>query len=764
MYELIVEHGLGAFYACEVPAGTSQRTTGTGTFTDYAVLDTPDAARHYVEREAAGVIHARFAVPAIHCASCVWLVEQLWRFDAGVVSTEVDVLQRVVRVAFRASATSLRVVAERLAALGYPPVIENERDAPAPPRERRALYLRIGVAGFAFGNVMLFSIPRYANGVPLEPWFQRLFNALNLTFAIPVLLYSAAPYFTSAWRAIRARAITIDIPVALGLAVLFGRSVADIASGRGEGFLDSFSGLVFFLLIGRLLQQKAFDGIAFDRTVRSFLPLSVRVERAGALVPTRIEQLEPDDVVVIRAREVAPADAILLDTTGRVDYAFTTGESEPAVVRRGDPIAAGGRVVGHALRMRVVRPVSQSRLTAIWNSAAATRRTAPWLAEVSKRFGWGFTAAALLLAAIGAMLWWPDVAQAASVATAVLIIACPCALTLAAPITLGTAMGRLGRAGLYLKHPAVLLDLSRVDAVVFDKTGTLTLPDADVTQHGCALTNQDRELVSRLAAESVHPVSRAVAARHARTGGVTDVHDIPGCGITGIVDGHRVTIGTSALVAVRAGVRIPSEQYSGVSPKTWVAIDGRVAGWFSTGDRLRPGAIDAVTTLSRACRIRLLSGDRPVDTARWIDLFGGRAHFAMTPDDKLAAIVEERAEGRHVLMVGDGINDAGALMAADVGIAVSDDTACLVPACDAIVRGDRVTSLPDYLAYARRARRVVVACFVVSLAYNAIGLSLALAGRLTPLATAILMPVSSLTIVGLSVGLTRWRAPRPVSA
>ncbi|MEZ5320252.1 MAG: heavy metal translocating P-type ATPase metal-binding domain-containing protein [Vicinamibacterales bacterium] len=760
VFTLLDQHGMTAFYACDVRPGVSQR--GAGRDPDrFAVLDEPDVTARLVRTRGADRALVTFPVPALHCASCLWLLERLWRFDAGILRSEANLVTRTVRIEFRAQVTSLRAIAERLAALGYEPVVEAEADAAPAPVTRRRLYLRLGVAGFAFGNVMLFSIPRYANGAPLDPGFQRLFDGLNLAFALPVLLYSASDWFRAAWAATRARAVTLDVPVALGLVVLFGRSVFDIVTGTGEGFLDSFTGLVFFLLIGRLFQEKAFEGIAFDRTVRSFFPLSVRVERGGALVPTRVEALRPGDVLVLRPREVVPADAVLAEGTGAVDYAFVTGEQAPVSVAAGAMVQAGGRVVGHALKLVVSRPVSQSRLAALWTDPVFAEPRTPALTPLLARVGWWFTVGAIGLAAAGAVAWWPDAGMSVQVATAVLIVACPCALTLAAPLTLGTAMGVLGRAGVYLKQPAVALDLARVRVVTFDKTGTLTTPaaGADVSRGGLDAEAWTR--VAGLAAESVHPVSRALAdATPAdRRSRVTDVEEVAGEGLTGLVDGHRVVLGTAAFVAARTGHPVAADP-----GRTWAAVGEARPGWFTVTVRERAGMRAAVARLGRRFETWLLSGDHATDTGRWRELFGERVRFRQSPSDKLAAIRARQATGAPVLMVGDGLNDAGALAAADVGVAVSDETACVVPACDAIVRGDQLAALPDVLAYARRARVVLGLCFAVSVAYNVFGLTFALAGRLTPLGTAVLMPASSLTVIALAVGLMRARPPRGPSA
>ena len=759
VFTLLRASGLDEFYACEVVPGSSQKRSAGLDKDRFAVLDDPAVAARLITFNDGQIARAAFAVPAIHCASCVWLLEQLWRFDDGVTRSEVDLLRRAVRVEYRPEATTLRRVAERIASLGYEPLVSPEESAPAAPTGRRRLHLQIGVAGFAFGNIMLFSIPRYVNGAPLEGIFQRLFDVLNILFAIPVLLFSAQDYFRTAWHVIRGRSMALEVPVALGLAVLFLRSVVDIATRHSEGFLDSFAGLVFFLLLGRLFQQKVFDRIAFDRTFRSFLPLSVRVERNGAVELLPLERVQTGDVIQIRRSEVVPADATLLEDGGAIDYAFITGEQRPVPVRQGDLVRAGGRAADRAMRLQVVRDVSHSHLASLWNNPVFAKPKSRWLTDIAARFGAWFTFGAMAIAAAGAIAWWPDAAAAASVATAVLIIACPCALTLAAPITLGTAMGQLGLRGFYLKHPAVAFDLSRIDLIVFDKTGTLTGGSERSVDEASPLSRRAWALIRTLASHSLHPVSRAIAsistvdAAPHHIVSLSDVLEVPGEGISAVINGVDVAIGAADFAGA------PADKLAEETGRTFVRA-GHERGWVRLSPAIRTGAETAARLLSKTHDVFLLSGDHDGERARWAGVFGDRMRFRQSPQDKLAFVTEARAAGRHVLMIGDGLNDSGALAAADVGITVSDETACIVPACDAVISGDRLEELPSFIAYAARSRRVVFVCFLVSVVYNVLGLALALAGRLTPLASAILMPVSSLTIVALSSGAMRWSARR----
>jgi Cu+-exporting ATPase len=440
---------------------------------------------------------------------------------------------------------------------------------------------------------------------------------------------------------------------------------------------------------------------------------------------------------------------VLLDQSGAVDCAFVTGEAQPVSLVRGSHVPAGGRAARGTLRVVLTGPASNSRLAALWTDPVFTRPKPHALTDLSARFGRAFTTVAVFLAAAGAVAWWPDAVRAADVATAVLIIACPCALTLAAPIALGTGMGVLGRGGCYLRQPGVLLDLARVTLIDFDKTGTLTAGATTITLAG--LGEDAWRAVRRLAAASTHPVSRAVAASGQAEGSLRGLVEHDGAGLRADVDGVAVAIGSAAFIGVDPGVAIAG--------RTYASVAGRI-GTIDVAATVRPGVIDAVRELAVRHQTWLLSGDHARGASQWTVTFNGRTRFDQSPADKLATIRRQQAADHRVLMIGDGLNDAGALAAADVGIAVSDDTACLVPACDALLRGDGVAALPAVLRYARQARMVIVLCFAVSVVYNVGGLWLALAGRLTPLASAILMPASSLTIVALSAGLMRLHGRR----
>jgi len=757
VYRMLREHDLCTYYDIESSPGVSMKK---GTVrTDMEALDDPALSRTFIEYSDTGFVRVRFMIPAMHCASCVWLLERLSSFDGGILHTETDVLRKTVRVDFDPAVTTLRSIAELLSSLGYEPLIKPIT-AGGDRSERRAIYQRLGVAGFATGNVMLFGIARYLAGDGLSSSLTTMFGVFAVLLSIPVLVYSAAPWFRSAWAAIGNRVLNLDVPVAIGILVLFFRSVADIVTGHGEGFLDSFNGLVFLLLVGRLFQQKAFDAVSFDRTYRSFFPLSVRVERNGRTPAIPVDEVVVGDVMIVRNGETIPCDGTVSCPVGYLDYGFVTGESLPIECTSGAAVFAGGKVIGTAIRITATNVVSHGYLASLWERATPRIRTNSLL-TLSDTFGRWFTVVAMALAAGGAIAQMPDVHMAVNVLTAVLIIACPCALTLATPITLGTAMGRLGERGIYLRSIGVLLDLDRCSTIVFDKTGTITKSMHGLSYDGRSLADHEWMAVRSVAAQSMHPVCRSLAQAWPVDETVcATAREVTGRGMTGRAYGHDVVIGSSALVRELCPEGYVADTADGAAH---IAVDGAYAGSIQLRSELREGISEMMERLRKRYTVRLLSGDGQRDRAMLLSMFDDdEMSFGQKPADKVDHIDALRASGHTVLMIGDGLNDAAAMSAADAAVAVTDDTATLVPACDVIMKASALEELPALLRYARRMKNLIIATFCVSIIYNVVGLSLALGGMLTPLAAAILMPVSSLTVIGMSVAGARWYARRSV--
>jgi cation transport ATPase len=500
VFELLSENGLGEFYQLNESAGVRVGAAVGGD--RFRFLDEPAVRERLVDFADARVTRVTLHLPAIHCIACVWLLENLFRLNPAVGQSRVNFPRKEVSLAFVTAKAGLSEVVALLASLGYEPELKfSDLERPA-ARTSRRLWLQIAFAGFAFGNAMLFSIATYLGLDAFSgPTFRQLVGWISLVLAVPVVTYSALDYWRSAWISLRQRLLNIDVPIAAGVLAIFLQSTYEIATGRGEGYFDSLCGLIFFLLLGKLFQQKTYDRLTFDRDYKSFFPLSVtrcRSRREEAhfkpnlseslltSAPTqRVEehvslaQLAVGDRLILRNGELIPADARLLEGPALIDYSFVTGESEPVEKKPGDYLYAGGRQIGGAIEVETVKAVSQSYLTSLWNQDAFRKDKAESFNALTNDYSQRFTKIVIAIALGAAAFWaWANPALSLKAFTSVLIVACPCALALAAPFALGTAQRVLGRRQVYLKNPYVLETLAQVDAVVFDKTGTLTAAGA----------------------------------------------------------------------------------------------------------------------------------------------------------------------------------------------------------------------------------------------------------------------------------------------
>ena len=775
VHDLLAENGLDQFYNLSERPGVRVRKAARRE--QWAYLDEAALQERLLDFTDGKVSRITFQIPAIHCVACVWLLENLFRLHPGIGKSQVNFPKREAAISFAPDRIALSELVALLASIGYEPVLtlgELEQRKTNPARKRQ--WLQIGIAGFAFGNIMLFSLPAYLGLDSFNaPIFKDLFGYLSLALALPVVLYSASDYWKSAVLSLKQRVLTLDVPIALGLAALYGQSTFEILSKRGDGFLDSLAGLVFFLLCGRVFQQKTHERLAFDRDYKSFFPLSVTRKTAAGEESVALSNLHIGNRLLLRNGELVPADARLIGGPALIDYSFVTGESEPVAKAVGDYLYAGGQV-GGAIEVETVKEVSQSYLMSLWNHDAFQKESDNTLNTLTNRYSRRFTRIVIGVA-IGAALFWlisGNPVRGVKAFTSVLIVACPCALALAAPFTLGTAQRVLGRAGVFLKNAGVLEPIAEVDAIVFDKTGTLTTARAEtVTFHipsphpmrtsfaNKQLTLQERGWVYSLARHSTHPHSVRISESLA-TGQFPEVVqsfvETPGCGIGGNVQGHEVWLGSRVRLesygAAIDNLSLPT------GSTVYLAIDGKFRGVFVLANALRPEIEKLLRSISKDCEIALLSGDNERERERFKELFGpgARVHFNQSPLDKLGFIRKLQAAGKTVMMVGDGLNDAGALKQSDVGVAVVEKVGAFSPASDAIMEASRVPQLFRILAFARKATSIVRLSFGISGIYNLAGVSIAAAGILSPLICAILMPLSSISVVLFATGMTQWIA------
>lgn len=742
VYDLLQDSGLCDYYALSDKPGVKQRASVDDPRTE--LFELTEVRERLVEFSEGGITRVRFHVPQMHCSSCIWLMENLARLDRAILRSRVSFATKELSVTFREEKLPLPSLVRLLRRIGYGPQLTAGMSiGRATGTVPRMMYVRLGVAAFIFGNTMLLSFPEYL-GADSEAGLKTGFQWLTILFSVPVVFFLSTDFFGSAWAGIRARNVNIDQPIALGIVALWTRSLWDVIMGIGPGYFDSLAGLLFFLLIGRWYQAYTYRALRFDRTLEDFLPLVVLRKRKDKEEAVKVADLQPGDIIIVRDQELVPVDARLVNGTAHIDNSFITGEPLPVRKDLGEAIKAGGRQRGAAIEVEVTRTFADSRLKRLWaeQGGAHARPAMPRMIDgVARRF----TIAVLLISVGAALYWWGhDPAQVWPVVTAVLIVACPCALALSMPFAYGHTIRFMGKQGLFLRDAEVVERMAHIDTVVFDKTGTLTAREAhEVLWQGAALRAEDHALIRALARNSTHPLS-TVLAQWLKSPEMTvvEAEEIAGRGIHGLVGRHAVRIGSAAFCGSEEARRGHGEAH------VHVTIDGLHRGHFAIRKRARNGISEAVADLRKGMRVGLLTGDAQVDPELNSAFQGALVRTGCSPLDKSHIVREEQQLGRRVLMVGDGLNDAGALAQSDVGITVTETSAALTPASDAIMDANAVSDLPHFLRMARRSRRIVIGSLLISLCYNVTGVSFAVSGQLTPLIAAILMPLSSVTVVG----------------
>ena len=695
-----------------------------------------------------------FYIPAIHCSSCIWLLEHLYKINPAIFSSRIDFLKKQVTISFNHDEISLRQLVETLNQIGYEPLISLQDVVQEHSSSvDKALVLKIAVAGFLMGNVMLFSFPEYFGLSGFEKQFQSLFGWLNLTFSIPAAFYCGRDYFTSAITSLKHRHINLDTPLALIIAILFLRTAFEVVFGTGPGFADTLTGLVFLLLMGKWLKQRTYHHISFDRDYRSYFPIAVTTLLNGKEKPVAINEVKIGDRLWIRSGELVPADAILMKGDAWMDMSFVTGESDPVHKVLGEIIYAGGRQTSEAIELEVIKPVSQSYLTGLWNNDNYKNNSEKqnFNDSVAKYFSLGVFLIAF--AATGYWLLQNDSHKAWSAFTAVIIVACPCVLALSTPFTLSAILSVFDKKGFYVKNTDAVEELAKCDTLIFDKTGTLTSNEnAEIIFSGM-ITDEEKIIVASLLRNSIHPLSRHIikALNVDRFYSLSDYKEVIGKGLTAKINGQSIYAGHLSMLPVQ----VASAGESGVH----IVIDHVYKGCFDIRQQWRSGLEQMILKLSRF-NLQVLSGD--TDKDRWmldaIFTKNTTIRFRQNPHQKLDAVLKLQQGGNKVMMLGDGLNDAGALKQSDFGIALTDNINNFTPGCDAILKGSALNYLPDFIQLSKDGLKIIKTSFAIAIAYNCIGIYFAVQGTLYPLVAAVLMPISTVTIISFTTLATRWFA------
>ncbi|WP_411275461.1 heavy metal translocating P-type ATPase [Daejeonella sp.] len=752
VYQLLSSTDMCSYYAYNDMPG--QKQVQSSKHLEY--LDEPSIISKLVDYTDKQFTTITFYIPAIHCSSCIWLLEHLHKLNTGVIYSRIDFLKKQALISFRHQDISLRGLVELMSTVGYEPLISLQDVVKEKQQSvNHDLIKKIAVAGFCMGNVMLLSFPEYLGLASFEQQFRSLFGWLNLAFSIPVTFYCGREFFVSAWGALKHKLINLDAPLALIISVLFLRSAFEILTQSGPGFTDTLTGLVFLLLCGRWVKQRTYYHLSFKRDYRSYFPVAVTVIKNASEKPVAIEELTVGDRILIRNNEIVPADAILMKGYGLADFSFVTGETIPVKKVLGEIVYAGGRQIGEAIELEIVKPVSQSYLTSLWNNDTFTGKK-----DENKNFNDTiakyFTIVTFSIA-IGATLFWlmaDDQGKAWNAFTAVLIVACPCVLALSTPFTLSAVLTIFDKHSFFLKSTDTVERLARVDTIVFDKTGTITSPEVPQFSFSGELTDEEKLIAASLARNSMHPLSREIVywSKADNYYPVTAFQEIPGDGLTGMINQQFVRIGI--------GVSAASKDEPGNSTVVHLEIGHHYKGYFSIKHAWRPDLEKTFIELFPGFDMHLLSGDnsREKDNLSRIFPYPNQMKFRQSPHDKMLYIKNLQSHSANVMMIGDGLNDAGALNQSNVGVAVSDNTNNFSPACDAILNGKSLSSLPTFIRQAKDGVKTIRFSFAISASYNLIGIYFAVQGTLSPLTAAVLMPLSTITILTFTSLATRYYA------
>ncbi|KAA9041109.1 HAD-IC family P-type ATPase [Ginsengibacter hankyongi] len=758
VYLLLNENNLCNYYKLEKNPGIKAK--GKFTSERFGYLEDAAIINKLVEFNSTQQTNVVFQLPQMHCSSCIFLLENLHKINEGIVTSKSNFQKKEVFIVFNPQLITLRKVVELLAFIGYEPNITlNDTRNKKPVTFNWKQIYKIGVAGFCFANIMMLSFPEYFSGGNIgQAGLKETFTWMNLALSLPVLFFSASGIFISAWKGLRQNYLNIEAPIALAIVVTFGRSYYEITTGHGAGYLDSGTGIVFFMLIGRWFQNKTYESFSFDRNYKSYFPLGVTVIKDGIEKNIPVTQLKKADRIILRNEEMIPADSILIKGNASIDYSFVSGETTPVEKKTGDLIYAGGKQTGSSIELEIIKEASQSYITELWNNDIFNSKKNE---EKSFIHPWSryFTLALFTIAFFTILFWWKyDSSKILPSLTAVLIVACPCSLLLSATFTYGNMLRIFGKNKLYLKNASVIEALAKVNTIVIDKTGTITQnKPSQVTYEGTPLTAKELLAVKNITRHSSHTLSKIIASSLQSEPGslhVEEFKEYAGKGLEAKVNNMYVRMGSAGFINQFDHGLISYDTGTHVH----VMMNDVHMGKFTVSNQYRDGIQELADNLKKEkYGLYILSGDNDSEKEKLKKIFNKNTQlrFNQSPQQKLDfikslqgfSISSPGLRGKNVLMLGDGLNDAGALMQSNVGIAVSDNSSQFSPACDAILDGTNVKLLDKFIAFARSGKTIVTISFILSILYNIVGLSYAVRGMLSPMIAAILMPASSISIV-----------------
>ncbi|ACY40425.1 E1-E2 family cation transport ATPase [Blattabacterium sp. (Blattella germanica) str. Bge] len=730
-------------------------------------LDDKKIAEKLIDFNHNNITTVRFLIPSIHCSSCVLVLETLSKFHKNILESTVDFSSKQIWITFNNVEFKLSSLARLLDDMGYRPSINFESIEKRKINNTfdRKLIGKLAISFFCFANIMLLAIPGYV-GAYQDAWFlenRNFFHYLMFILSLPVVIFSLKDHVKYAILGFKKHVLNIDVPISIGILVLFLWSCYEIFFDLGSGYFDSISSFSLFLLVSRIFQIHTHNKIlSFDKNYKSFYPvLMTRIhEKNEKEEKILLSSLKKGDIILIRNEEIIPADSILIKGNAVLDNSFITGESHLINKKIGDRVYAGSKQKGEAIFLKVIKNVDHSYLSLLWNKNQSNHhKKLFYLNSISTQFSQYFTPAILIISIMSGIYWYlnNDISKIFQTTFSVLIITCPCALVLSTPLIFGNIIRFFSKKSFYIKDIFTMERISAIKTLIFDKTGTITDPNKEKIFFIGNMKYEEKKIVASLLKNSIHPLSQRILSELSIKDfySIKNFKEIMGKGLEGVIKNIPVKIGSKEYLGITKKIKDRNQT------TVFISINNKFVGYFLFRNYYRKG-IKKIFQNLKEYKIIILSGDKNELEKNYLKSIlpkTGKVLFNQSPENKLNYVKKLQKKGEKIMMFGDGINDCAALSRSEVGVAVSENPTSFFPNCDAFLQSDCLNKIFLFLKISKISSKLVIVNFMISLFYNIIGIYFAVTGNLKPFIAAILMPLSSFSVVFFSI-ISTWIVSR----
>ncbi|BBA17163.1 heavy metal translocating P-type ATPase [Blattabacterium cuenoti] len=713
-----------------------------------------------------------FFIPSIHCGSCVLILENLPKLYQNILNSTVDFSSKKIWITYNNIEFKLSDIAQLLYSIGYKPSI-NFESIKNKKLLGRKLIGKLAISFFCFGNIMLLAIPEYVGAIKEDMWFMKhrnFFRYLMVILSLPVVFFSFTDYIKYAVLGLKKHILNMNVPISIGILVLFLWSCYEVFFDFGSGYFDSLSSFSLFLLISKIFQIHTHNKIlSFDKNYKSFYPaLITKIHSNEKEEKILLSSLKKGDLILIRNEEIIPADSILIKGNAILDNSFITGESDLISKKIGERIYAGSKQKGVAIIIKVIKNIDHSYLSLLWNKNKSYHfhhKKLFDLNSISTRFSQYFTPIILIISVITGVYWSfsKDISKIFHTVFSVLIITCPCALVLSLPLIFGNMIRFFSKKGFYIKDIFTMERLSSSKTLIFDKTGTITDPNKEKIYFIGNMKEEEKKIIASLLKNSIHPLSQKILSELSVKDFyfVKDFKEIIGKGLEGVIKNMPVKIGSYKYLGITNKIFNENE----INKTTvFISINYKFIGYFLFRNYYRKG-IEKMFQNLKEYKVIILSGDQNNLEKKYLkSILPKSSHifFSQSPEDKLNYVKKLQEKGEEIIMFGDGINDCAALNQSEVGISVSENPTSFFPSCDAFIQSNCINQIFSFLKMAKTSKKLVFINFIISLFYNSIGIFFAITGKLNPLIAAILMPLSSFSVIFFSI-ISTWIVSRKLT-